>query len=153
MHLWKRPILQKLAESAEFSKNSGPPIIFFVQCQDPSQLGTIMAPMRKKLGKPWLRVLGGIGSVLSLYSWPLWKCVSCSVGFSNPVFSYGLRYTAKVLRDALQEKFPQATEEDLYKVSSTSNTQTHTRFCKHAISTSERSLLWMCSFHIQNMYY
>ncbi|KAG5271265.1 hypothetical protein AALO_G00177810 [Alosa alosa] len=29
---------------------------------------------------------------------------------------YGLRYTAKVLRDALQEKFPQASEEDLYKI-------------------------------------
>ncbi|XP_063054723.1 ras GTPase-activating-like protein IQGAP3 [Engraulis encrasicolus] len=29
---------------------------------------------------------------------------------------YGLRYTAKVLRDALQEKFPQASEDDLYKI-------------------------------------
>ncbi|KAA0702572.1 Ras GTPase-activating-like protein IQGAP3 [Triplophysa tibetana] len=29
---------------------------------------------------------------------------------------YGLRYTAKVLRDALQEKFPQATEDELYKI-------------------------------------
>ncbi|XP_028834928.1 ras GTPase-activating-like protein IQGAP3 [Denticeps clupeoides] len=29
---------------------------------------------------------------------------------------YGLRYTAKVLRDALHEKFPQATENDLYKI-------------------------------------
>ncbi len=29
---------------------------------------------------------------------------------------YGLRYTAKVLRDALQEKFPQAGEDELYKV-------------------------------------
>lgn len=31
---------------------------------------------------------------------------------------YGLRYTAKVLRDSLHEKFPQASEEELYKVSS-----------------------------------
>lgn len=30
---------------------------------------------------------------------------------------YGLRYTAKVLRDSLHEKFPQASEEELYKVS------------------------------------
>uniref|UniRef100_A0A9J7WYD8 IQ motif containing GTPase activating protein 3 n=1 Tax=Cyprinus carpio carpio TaxID=630221 RepID=A0A9J7WYD8_CYPCA len=29
---------------------------------------------------------------------------------------YGLRYTAKVLRDALQEKFPQAGEDELYKI-------------------------------------
>ncbi|XDV39519.1 hypothetical protein PO909_008752 [Leuciscus waleckii] len=29
---------------------------------------------------------------------------------------YGLRYTAKVLRDALQEKFPQASEDELYKI-------------------------------------
>ncbi|XP_077086091.1 ras GTPase-activating-like protein IQGAP3 [Siphateles boraxobius] len=29
---------------------------------------------------------------------------------------YGLRYTAKVLRDALQEKFPQANEDELYKI-------------------------------------
>lgn len=29
---------------------------------------------------------------------------------------YGLRYTAKVLRDTLQEKFPQATEDELYKI-------------------------------------
>ncbi|KAM6967424.1 ras GTPase-activating-like protein IQGAP3 [Aplochiton taeniatus] len=29
---------------------------------------------------------------------------------------YGLRYTAKVLRDALQEKFPTATEDELYKI-------------------------------------
>ncbi|XP_030637038.1 ras GTPase-activating-like protein IQGAP3 isoform X2 [Chanos chanos] len=29
---------------------------------------------------------------------------------------YGMRYTAKVLRDALQEKFPQAGEEELYKI-------------------------------------
>uniref|UniRef100_A0A8C6SPK9 IQ motif containing GTPase activating protein 3 n=1 Tax=Neogobius melanostomus TaxID=47308 RepID=A0A8C6SPK9_9GOBI len=29
---------------------------------------------------------------------------------------YGLRYTAKVLRDALREKFPQANEDDLYKL-------------------------------------
>uniref|UniRef100_A0AAR2INF2 IQ motif containing GTPase activating protein 3 n=1 Tax=Pygocentrus nattereri TaxID=42514 RepID=A0AAR2INF2_PYGNA len=29
---------------------------------------------------------------------------------------YGLRYTAKVLRDALQEKFPQASEDEMYKI-------------------------------------
>nr|XP_046254212.1 ras GTPase-activating-like protein IQGAP3 isoform X2 [Scatophagus argus]XP_046254213.1 ras GTPase-activating-like protein IQGAP3 isoform X2 [Scatophagus argus]XP_046254214.1 ras GTPase-activating-like protein IQGAP3 isoform X2 [Scatophagus argus] len=29
---------------------------------------------------------------------------------------YGLRYTAKVLRDALEAKFPEATEEELYKI-------------------------------------
>ncbi|XP_060777825.1 ras GTPase-activating-like protein IQGAP3 [Neoarius graeffei] len=29
---------------------------------------------------------------------------------------YGLRYTAKVLRDSLHEKFPQASEEELYKI-------------------------------------
>uniref|UniRef100_A0A671MXL5 Ras GTPase-activating-like protein IQGAP3 n=1 Tax=Sinocyclocheilus anshuiensis TaxID=1608454 RepID=A0A671MXL5_9TELE len=29
---------------------------------------------------------------------------------------YGLRYTAKVLRDTLQEKFPQAGEDELYKI-------------------------------------
>lgn len=29
---------------------------------------------------------------------------------------YGLRYTAKVLRDALQEKFPQAGDDELYKM-------------------------------------
>ncbi|XP_051999765.1 ras GTPase-activating-like protein IQGAP3 [Xyrauchen texanus] len=29
---------------------------------------------------------------------------------------YGLRYTAKVLRDALQEKFPQASDDELYKI-------------------------------------
>ncbi|XP_056331178.1 ras GTPase-activating-like protein IQGAP3 [Danio aesculapii] len=29
---------------------------------------------------------------------------------------YGLRYTAKVLRDTLKEKFPQATEDELYKI-------------------------------------
>ncbi|KAG9345332.1 hypothetical protein JZ751_009878 [Albula glossodonta] len=29
---------------------------------------------------------------------------------------YGMRYTAKVLRDALQEKFPQASEDELYKI-------------------------------------
>uniref|UniRef100_A0AAV2MF34 Ras GTPase-activating-like protein IQGAP3 n=1 Tax=Knipowitschia caucasica TaxID=637954 RepID=A0AAV2MF34_KNICA len=29
---------------------------------------------------------------------------------------YGLRYTAKVLRDALRAKFPQASEDDLYKL-------------------------------------
>ena len=27
-----------------------------------------------------------------------------------------MRYTAKVLRDALHEKFPQASDEELYKV-------------------------------------
>lgn len=31
--------------------------------------------------------------------------------------SYGLRYTAKVLRDALRTKFPEAIEDELYKVS------------------------------------
>lgn len=30
--------------------------------------------------------------------------------------SYGLRYTAKVLRDALRTKFPEASEDELYKV-------------------------------------
>lgn len=30
---------------------------------------------------------------------------------------YGLRYTARVLRDSLQAKFPGASEEELYKVS------------------------------------
>ncbi|XP_037308790.2 ras GTPase-activating-like protein IQGAP3 isoform X2 [Pungitius pungitius] len=29
---------------------------------------------------------------------------------------YGLRYTAKVLRDALREKFPEASEDELYKI-------------------------------------
>ncbi|XP_046891515.1 ras GTPase-activating-like protein IQGAP3 [Hypomesus transpacificus] len=29
---------------------------------------------------------------------------------------YGMRYTAKVLRDALHEKFPQASDEELYKI-------------------------------------
>uniref|UniRef100_A0A8C9WC36 IQ motif containing GTPase activating protein 3 n=1 Tax=Scleropages formosus TaxID=113540 RepID=A0A8C9WC36_SCLFO len=29
---------------------------------------------------------------------------------------YGIRYTAKVLREALQEKFPQASQDELYKV-------------------------------------
>ncbi|KAG7469536.1 hypothetical protein MATL_G00129770 [Megalops atlanticus] len=29
---------------------------------------------------------------------------------------YGMRYTAKVLREALQEKFPQASENELYKI-------------------------------------
>ncbi|XP_034073773.1 ras GTPase-activating-like protein IQGAP3, partial [Gymnodraco acuticeps] len=29
---------------------------------------------------------------------------------------YGLRYTAKVLRDSLQEKFPEASEDELYKI-------------------------------------
>ncbi|KAJ8354659.1 hypothetical protein SKAU_G00222260 [Synaphobranchus kaupii] len=29
---------------------------------------------------------------------------------------YGMRYTAKVLREALQEKFPQASEDELYKI-------------------------------------
>lgn len=29
---------------------------------------------------------------------------------------YGLRYTAKVLRDSLKEKFPEASEDDLYKL-------------------------------------
>ncbi|XP_072572239.1 ras GTPase-activating-like protein IQGAP3 isoform X3 [Paramormyrops kingsleyae] len=29
---------------------------------------------------------------------------------------YGIRYTAKVLREALQEKFPRATKDDLYKI-------------------------------------
>ncbi|KAL0984873.1 hypothetical protein UPYG_G00149790 [Umbra pygmaea] len=29
---------------------------------------------------------------------------------------YGMRYTAKVLRDSLREKFPQASEDDLYKI-------------------------------------
>lgn len=33
---------------------------------------------------------------------------------------YGLRYTAKVLRDSLQAKFPGASQEELYKVTSTS---------------------------------
>jgi len=31
--------------------------------------------------------------------------------------SYGLRYTAKVLRDSLKVKFPSASEDELYKVS------------------------------------
>ena len=38
-----------------------------------------------------------------------WLCSLCP-------FSYGLRYTAKVLRDALHSKFPAATQEELYKV-------------------------------------
>ncbi|KAG5856507.1 hypothetical protein ANANG_G00008680 [Anguilla anguilla] len=29
---------------------------------------------------------------------------------------YGMRYTAKVLREALQEKFPQASQDELYKI-------------------------------------
>uniref|UniRef100_A0A673JL87 Ras GTPase-activating-like protein IQGAP3 n=1 Tax=Sinocyclocheilus rhinocerous TaxID=307959 RepID=A0A673JL87_9TELE len=40
------------------------------------------------------------------------RCVS----HINTHLWYGLRYTAKVLRDALQEKFPQAGEDELYKV-------------------------------------
>uniref|UniRef100_A0A8C9WTN0 IQ motif containing GTPase activating protein 3 n=1 Tax=Scleropages formosus TaxID=113540 RepID=A0A8C9WTN0_SCLFO len=32
------------------------------------------------------------------------------------VVRYGIRYTAKVLREALQEKFPQASQDELYKV-------------------------------------
>ncbi|KAJ0066404.1 hypothetical protein NL108_013026 [Boleophthalmus pectinirostris] len=32
------------------------------------------------------------------------------------ILPYGLRYTAKVLRDALRDKFPAASEDDLYKL-------------------------------------
>ncbi|CAB1416261.1 unnamed protein product [Pleuronectes platessa] len=35
---------------------------------------------------------------------------------SSPLHLYGLRYTAKVLRDALKTKFPDASEDELYKI-------------------------------------
>uniref|UniRef100_A0A3B4A6C2 Uncharacterized protein n=1 Tax=Periophthalmus magnuspinnatus TaxID=409849 RepID=A0A3B4A6C2_9GOBI len=44
---------------------------------------------------------------------------------------YGLRYTAKVLRDALRDKFPGASEDDIYKVSPAAVTSVR----PHALST------------------
>uniref|UniRef100_A0A6Q2ZE58 IQ motif containing GTPase activating protein 3 n=1 Tax=Esox lucius TaxID=8010 RepID=A0A6Q2ZE58_ESOLU len=35
---------------------------------------------------------------------------------SSHCFRYGMRYTAKVLRDSLRAKFPQASEDELYKI-------------------------------------
>lgn len=43
----------------------------------------------------------------------------CGRGHLSPVLCrrYGLRYSAKVLRDSLQAKFPGASQDELYKVS------------------------------------
>lgn len=49
-------------------------------------------------------------SSLSLF--PLFSFVICSL------CSYGLRYIAKVLKNSIREKFPDATEEELLKVDS-----------------------------------
>ncbi|KAG7474578.1 ras GTPase-activating IQGAP3 [Solea senegalensis] len=42
----------------------------------------------------------------------VFKAISCNLS----KLPYGLRYTAKVLRDALRTKFPDASEDDLYKI-------------------------------------
>lgn len=43
-------------------------------------------------------------------------CVSCSIDAVCFACSYGMRYIAKVLKNSLHEKFPDASEDELLKV-------------------------------------